>query len=134
MLKARGVRTVVASDYSPGRRALATACGADVVVNPARFNEPFGRVPFEAGIAGTAAVVTRVGAIPELLRNGESALIVEPEDPTGLAQAVIRMLIDAELRQRLAAGAARVATERLTPQQSLAGFQRAVRAALRPRA
>ncbi len=34
MLKARGVRTVVASDFSPGRRALATACGADVVVDP----------------------------------------------------------------------------------------------------
>ena len=36
MLKARGVRTVVASDYSPGRRALAQACGADVVVDPAQ--------------------------------------------------------------------------------------------------
>jgi threonine dehydrogenase-like Zn-dependent dehydrogenase len=36
MLKARGVRTVVASDYSPGRRALATRCGADVVVDPAQ--------------------------------------------------------------------------------------------------
>ena len=35
MLKARGVRTVVASDFSPGRRALATRCGADVVVDPA---------------------------------------------------------------------------------------------------
>jgi threonine dehydrogenase-like Zn-dependent dehydrogenase len=35
MLKARGVRTVVASDFSPGRRALAAACGADVVVDPA---------------------------------------------------------------------------------------------------
>jgi threonine dehydrogenase-like Zn-dependent dehydrogenase len=35
MLKARGVRTVVASDYSPGRRALASAGGADVVVDPA---------------------------------------------------------------------------------------------------
>jgi threonine dehydrogenase-like Zn-dependent dehydrogenase len=34
MLKATGVRTVVASDPSPGRRALATACGADVVVDP----------------------------------------------------------------------------------------------------
>ena len=34
MLKARGVRTVVASDFSPGRRQLATACGADVVVDP----------------------------------------------------------------------------------------------------
>jgi threonine dehydrogenase-like Zn-dependent dehydrogenase len=36
MLKAKGVRTVVASDYSPGRRALASACGADVVVDPAQ--------------------------------------------------------------------------------------------------
>jgi threonine dehydrogenase-like Zn-dependent dehydrogenase len=35
MLKARGVRTVVASDYSAGRRALASACGADVVLDPA---------------------------------------------------------------------------------------------------
>jgi threonine dehydrogenase-like Zn-dependent dehydrogenase len=35
MLKATGVRTVVASDYSPGRRALAGRCGADVVVDPA---------------------------------------------------------------------------------------------------
>ena len=36
MLKAHGVATVIASDYSPGRRALATRCGADVVVDPAQ--------------------------------------------------------------------------------------------------
>ena len=35
MLKARGVRTVIASDYSAGRRDLALRCGADVVVDPA---------------------------------------------------------------------------------------------------
>ena len=35
MLKATGVRTVIASDFSAGRRALATACGADIVVDPA---------------------------------------------------------------------------------------------------
>jgi threonine dehydrogenase-like Zn-dependent dehydrogenase len=40
MLKAHGVRTVVASDLSPGRRALARACGADVVVDPA-VDSPF---------------------------------------------------------------------------------------------
>jgi threonine dehydrogenase-like Zn-dependent dehydrogenase len=34
-LKARGVRTIVASDFSAARRALATRCGADVVVDPA---------------------------------------------------------------------------------------------------
>src|SRR6185295_18081674 len=42
MLKARGVRTVVASDFSPGRRELARACGADVVVDPAEQS------PYEA--------------------------------------------------------------------------------------
>jgi threonine dehydrogenase-like Zn-dependent dehydrogenase len=40
VLKARGVRTVVASDYSPGRRALASACGADIVIDPAQAS-PF---------------------------------------------------------------------------------------------
>jgi threonine dehydrogenase-like Zn-dependent dehydrogenase len=44
VLKARGVRTVVASDYSAVRRALATTCGADVVVNP-DSESPFAAVP-----------------------------------------------------------------------------------------
>lgn len=43
-LKARGVRTIVASDFSPGRRALATRCGADVVVDPAA-ESPYEAVP-----------------------------------------------------------------------------------------
>jgi threonine dehydrogenase-like Zn-dependent dehydrogenase len=44
MLKAKGVRTVVASDYAPGRRVLASACGADVVVDPAH-ESPYGAAP-----------------------------------------------------------------------------------------
>ncbi len=36
LLKAQGVRTVVASDFSPKRRALAATCGADVVIDPAQ--------------------------------------------------------------------------------------------------
>ena len=43
-LKARGVRTIVASDFSPGRRALATRCGADIVVDPAE-GSPYEAVP-----------------------------------------------------------------------------------------
>ena len=34
MLRARGVRSVIASDYSAARRALATRCGAQIVVDP----------------------------------------------------------------------------------------------------
>ena len=42
MLKASGVRTVVASDYSAGRRALAERCGADIVIDPSEAS-PYGR-------------------------------------------------------------------------------------------
>jgi threonine dehydrogenase-like Zn-dependent dehydrogenase len=41
MLKAKGVKTVVASDFSAGRRALAQACGADLSVDPAE-QSPYG--------------------------------------------------------------------------------------------
>ena len=34
MLKAKGVRTIVACDFSPGRRDLASRCGADLLVDP----------------------------------------------------------------------------------------------------
>lgn len=40
VLKARGVRTIIASDFSAGRRKLARQCGAHVVVDPAR-SSPF---------------------------------------------------------------------------------------------
>ena len=49
MLKAKGVGTVAASDYSPGRRALAKACGADVVVDPAS-ESPYAAAPAKGHI------------------------------------------------------------------------------------
>ena len=58
MLKARGVRTVVAADFSPGRRALAQACGADVVVDPAQDS------PYSA--AGDRGHVDDIPALFEL--------------------------------------------------------------------
>ncbi len=114
---------IVAGHYERVADVYATA---DVIVNPARFNEPFGRVPFEAAIAGKPAVVTNVGAIPELLTDGRSALIAEPEDPEALAEAVIRILADPELAATLVAGAREIVAARLTPEHSLAGFRRAV--------
>lgn len=55
MLKARGVRTVVASDFSPARRTLAQACGADVVIDPATQSpyanwEQYGFIPDVPGL------------------------------------------------------------------------------------
>jgi threonine dehydrogenase-like Zn-dependent dehydrogenase len=68
MLKARGVRTVVASDFSPGRRALATALGADVVVDPAT-DSPFAATPGKGHIESAPEVFDlAVGSMEKLRR------------------------------------------------------------------
>ncbi len=58
MLKAQGVRRIVASDFAAGRRELAAACGADVVVDPGQGS------PYEA--AGDQGYLTTVPAAAEL--------------------------------------------------------------------
>jgi threonine dehydrogenase-like Zn-dependent dehydrogenase len=68
MLKARGVRTVVASDYSAGRRALATACGADVVVDPAR-NSPYAAITGHGHLTDSPAALELAVATREKLER-----------------------------------------------------------------
>jgi threonine dehydrogenase-like Zn-dependent dehydrogenase len=69
MLKAQGVRTIVASDFSPGRRELAAACGADVVVDPSDTS-PYDAVPGEPGHLETmpAAIELAVDTMKKLER------------------------------------------------------------------
>lgn len=56
MLKASGVRTVVASDFSPRRRELAARCGADVVVDPG-VDSPWTASPKKSRINGVTDVL-----------------------------------------------------------------------------
>ena len=56
MLKAKGVRVVVASDYSPRRRELASACGADVIVDPGQ-GSPFEDLERHGHIVDTPSVI-----------------------------------------------------------------------------
>jgi glycosyltransferase involved in cell wall biosynthesis len=72
-------------------------------------------VLFLALSLGVPVVATRVGALPEMLRDGESALLVPPESPSALSEALIRALGDAELRERLREGGRRVAHQHSWP-------------------
>jgi glycosyltransferase involved in cell wall biosynthesis len=65
----------------------------------------------EAMAMGVPVVTTPVSGIPELVRDGESGLLVSPDDPAGLAASVEALLSQPELRARLVAGAREAAKE-----------------------
>lgn len=78
--------------------------GAQAFVLPSR-HEPMGIVSLEAMAAGTPVVATRVGGVPELVHDGETGVLVPPDDVQALSAALQRVLRDADLRSRLAASA-----------------------------
>ena len=63
------------------------------------------RVILEALCRGRAVIGARVGGIPDAVREGENGLLVEPQDVEGIADALVRVLSDRALAERLGAQA-----------------------------
>jgi glycosyltransferase involved in cell wall biosynthesis len=80
--------------------------GADVFVLPTRY-EGYGMAAAEALARGLPVISTPTGAIADLVGN-DAGILVPPGDTPALAAALARVIDDAELRARLAAGARRV--------------------------
>lgn len=74
--------------------------GADILANPS-LSEAFGITLIEAMAHGLPVIATRAGGMAEIVRDGETGLVVEPGDIEGLADAIVRLLSDAQLRCRL---------------------------------
>lgn len=75
----------------------------DLLVHPA-YMEGLGVSLLQAAAAGVPIIATRVGGIPEAVRDGENGLLVAPGDVEALLAALRRLIGDAPLRARLSAG------------------------------
>jgi phosphatidylinositol alpha-1,6-mannosyltransferase len=71
--------------------------------------EGFGIAVLEAMQRGKPVVVTRAGAVPEMVQHGETGLIVEPDDPKALAAAILTLLQNPARALELGANARTVA-------------------------
>jgi glycosyltransferase involved in cell wall biosynthesis len=74
---------------------------ADLFVLPSR-SEGFPLVLLEAGMAGLPVVATPVDGIAEMIEDGVTGLLVPPDDPAALSSAMLRLLTDTALADRLA--------------------------------
>jgi glycosyltransferase involved in cell wall biosynthesis len=115
---------VVFTDWLPAADLEGLYALARLVVLPSRY-EGFGFPVLEAMQRGVPVVTSARGSLPEVA--GDAALLVDPDDVTGLAGAIDRALRDAALRERLiAAGhaqAARFSWER-TAELTAASYRR----------
>jgi glycogen(starch) synthase len=112
-------REEVRSDYD----------ATDVVVFPVIWEEPWGLVPLEAMARGRPVVATGRGGSGEYLRDGENAVLFQPQNAAGLALAVRRLAEDPALRDRL-----RVAGLETARRHTEDAFNRAVLSELTARA
>lgn len=83
---------------------------ADIYIQASR-SEGIGMALMEAASASLPLVGTRVGGIPEIVRDGMNGLVVDSENPGMLADAIARLLQDEDLRKRLAANSLKVYQE-----------------------
>ena len=95
-----GSRGELSSYYSRSR----------VLALPSRA-EGFGLVALEAMAHGLPVVATRVGGIPEVVTHGEAGMLVEKDSAHALAEALIRVMEDSALWERLARNARERASE-----------------------
>jgi glycosyltransferase involved in cell wall biosynthesis len=77
------------------------AVAAWAQVAPSRWAESFGNAAAEAMMRGTAVIASAIGGMAEYVRHGETGILVPPGDEEALAGALILVLRDRELAERM---------------------------------
>jgi glycosyltransferase involved in cell wall biosynthesis len=111
---------------------LATVFGAvDAVAVPSTRPDPFPNAALEAAAAGVPVVAAAHGGLPEMLRDGETGLLVEPGDAGALASALRSLAEDPGRARRLGDAAAADVAERFSSDRMVAAVQAQYEALLR---
>lgn len=94
----------------------------DIYVLPS-LSEGVPRSIVEAMMLGKPVVATRVGGIPEIVKNGETGLIIDPEDKEGLANAILELAKNKGLREKFGEKAEIVAVGEFSIKDNVAGLE-----------
>jgi len=134
MLKASGVRTVIASDFSAGRRALARSCGADVVVDPAHESPHASAEGYGHLVTVPAALDSALGAMDKMQRApvpwhhiwraAEAFGVTTPKSPVifecvGVPGVIDQVIANAPLFSRVVVVGVCMGTDRIRPSMAI---------------
>jgi glycosyltransferase involved in cell wall biosynthesis len=105
----------------PHRVALDALSHSDLFVLSSR-NEAFAVALLEAGAMGKPVVATDVCGVPELIRDGDTGVLVPSDDPRALAQGILRMLEDPKLSAACARRLHHLVTTQFTHERSTSRY------------
>ena len=93
---------------------------SDVVCQLSRWEEVFGYVNAEAMACGKPVLGTRVGGIPEIIQDGVTGFVVERRDVNAMADRILKLLRDPELRRRMGEAGREVCREKFNLKKNVA--------------
>ena len=113
----------------PHEHVVARIAAASVFALPCRIDADGDRdgipnVILEAMAAGVPVVSTPVSGIPEILSDGHSGLLVPPDEPAAMAEAIARVLDEPALAKNLVGEARKIVTERFGSGRDMAALDR----------
>jgi glycosyltransferase involved in cell wall biosynthesis len=86
----------------------------DILLVTSTWAEPFARVVLEGMVSGLVVVATPTGGTPEIVSDGKNGSLFTPGDPEDLAQKIMRLVVDRELRKKLALAGQQTIKEKFT--------------------
>jgi glycosyltransferase involved in cell wall biosynthesis len=98
--------------FVPWERLVEEMHQSDIFVFPSVWGEPFAITPLQAMGCGLPVIATRAGGTPEGFEDGETALLIPPNDAEAMASAITRVVRDESLRTCLREKGIRDARER----------------------
>jgi glycosyltransferase involved in cell wall biosynthesis len=106
--------------YVDDIRSFMASC--DILVFPTlpSLGEGFGLAALEAMAAGRPVIATRVASLPEVVADGETGVLVPPDDPRPLADALVGLAANEQLRAGMGEAGRRRASERFDLRRMIA--------------
>jgi spore coat protein SA len=96
---------IVFTGYLPHEKLKYLYTIVDIIVLPSVWQDPCPLVVLESMASGTCLVSSAVGGVPEVMENGKTGVLVEPNNTEELARAICSVLTDPEAMRRMEANA-----------------------------
>lgn len=104
--------------------------GSDVLVLPAEKNETLGQIFIEAMACGLPVIGAKTGGMPEIISDGYSGYLVQPNDPIILAQKIEKILNDRRERSMFIENGHKTVEEKFTAEKQFSDFHKLLKSTM----